>query len=129
MTADTKPVALPELPKAVRMSSDQAFMGYTADQMRAYAEQAIDALRAEVETLHDGLDYLRQMQGVPDVLALRAKADRAERLAEAGRRVTAAFRALGETTAWTRAAEQARYECEAAMLALDAALEQEAGRG
>lgn len=48
--------------------------------------------------------------------------DRAERLAEAGRRVTAAFRALGETTAWTRAAEQARHECEAAMLALDDAL-------
>lgn len=54
---------------------------------------------------------------------------RAERLAEAGRRVTAAFRALGEATAWTRAAEQARHECEAAMLALDAALEQEEGRG
>lgn len=61
--------------------------------------------------------------------ALLARLEAAERVVEAGRRVTAAFRALGETTAWTRAAEQARHECEAAMLALDAALEQEEGRG
>lgn len=53
---------------------------------------------------------------------------RAERLEKAGRRVTAAFRALGEATAWTREAERARHECEAAMLALDAAIDESMSR-
>lgn len=61
--------AAPQQPAAVDWSDAQA------------AE--VEALRAEAETLRDGLDYLRQMQGVPDVLELRAKAARAERLAEA----------------------------------------------
>lgn len=54
----------------------------------------VEALRAEVETLRDGLDYLRQMQGVPDVLELRAKAARAERLAEALRNSSDALERL-----------------------------------
>lgn len=53
----------------------------------------------------------------------RAEA-RAERLAGAGRRVTAAFRAHAKTEGWAATRDSAR-ECENAMLALDAALEQE----
>ena len=34
---------LPELPEPVRMSSDQAYLGFTADQMRQYARDAISA--------------------------------------------------------------------------------------
>ena len=41
-----------------------------------------------------------------------------ERLAEAGRRVTAAFRAHGAAPSFTRQAERWRLECEAAMLSL-----------
>lgn len=43
-------------------------------------------------------------------------------LIEAGNRVTDAFRVLGVATPRTRSADNARYECEEAMLALDAAL-------
>ena len=61
---------------------------------------------------------------------LHAMQRRAERLAEAGRRVTAAFRAHGEASSFTRQAERTRHECEAAMLSLADALrdhEQEVG--
>ena len=53
---------------------------------------------------------------------LHAMQRRAERLAEAGRRVTAAFRAHGEASPFTRQAERTRHECEAAMLSLADAL-------
>lgn len=46
------------------------------EEVRDEQGDEIHRLRAEVETLRDGLDYLRQMQGAPDVLKLRAKADR-----------------------------------------------------
>lgn len=72
----------------------------------------IEALRAEVAEWKD-LD--RRINANFDLLEARA-----ERLEEAGRRVTAAFRAHGEATPFTREAERTRHECEAAMLALDA---------
>ena len=91
---------------------------------------------------------IKSMRGVMDshaaeIVALRAEVRtlvrqngewqaRVERLAEAGRRVTAAFRAHGEASSFTRQAERTRHECEAAMLSLDAALrdhDQEAGNG
>lgn len=56
----------------------------------------------------------------------RGEKARAERLEAASRRVTAAFRAYGETMPFTREAERTRQECETAMLSLDAALKQEA---
>jgi hypothetical protein len=40
---------LPELPKAVRMSSDQAYLGYTVYQMQQYARDAIAADRMAVQ--------------------------------------------------------------------------------
>lgn len=52
---------------------------------------------------------------------LREARDAAANLAHAGRRVTDAFRALG-TARGALAESRARQECEAAMLALDAAL-------
>lgn len=48
--------------------------------------------------------------------------DAVAELIEAGNRVTDAFRVLGVATPRTRSADNARYECEEAMLALDAAL-------
>lgn len=75
---------------------------------------------AEVGKLKSDLaDYMQ---------AANYEATRAERLSEAGRRVTAAFRAHGESVPFTREADRTRHECEAAMIALDAALEQEKGR-
>lgn len=41
------PDALPELPKPVRMSSDQSYLGYSADQMHAYAKQYAAAIQAQ----------------------------------------------------------------------------------
>ena len=35
-------VELPKLPEPVRTSSDQAYLGFTADQMREYARRAVD---------------------------------------------------------------------------------------
>ena len=87
---------------------------------RACVEANTEALRAEV-------DEWRQAAITQSGEMFREK-DRAERLAEAGRRVTAAFRAHGEASPFTRQAERTRHECEAAMLALDAALEQEEGK-
>jgi len=84
------------------------------------AEARVEALRAEG-------DEWRQAAITQSGEMFREK-DRAERLAEAGRRVTAAFRAHGEASPFTRQAERTRHECEAAMLALDAALEQEEGK-
>lgn len=80
---------------------------FTAEQVQDYAranvahataplQAEIESLRAEVETLRDGLDYLRQMQGAPDVLELRAKAARADRLAEALRIAEAALADIGD---------------------------------
>lgn len=87
---------------------------------RDYCNQAaaeIEALRAERDSF--------QRVGI----AAQAKVDR---LAEAGRRVTAAFRAHGEASSFTRQAERTRHECEAAMLSLADALrdhDQEVGNG
>ena len=94
----------------------------------AAKDAEIEALRAEVRRLNFEVDAAAIYGDDRDAHYLQAET-RAERLAEAGLRVTAAFRALGETTAWTRAAEKARHECEAAMTDLDALLrEQEEGK-
>lgn len=53
---------------------------------------------------------------------LSAELPKWERLEKSAQRVTDAFRALGESTPWTREADRTRHECEAAMLELDDAL-------
>ncbi len=54
-------VELPPLPEPVRTSSDQAYLGFTADQMQAYVRAAVDAAleRAaqECEAQISGSDY------------------------------------------------------------------------
>ena len=130
MTTDVKLLPLPE-PK---VQHDALGGLYLPLEVSDYARANMAELLAENERLRG--EWLKalglSMQAQAEAKELRGACDvyqaRAERLAEAGRRVTAAFRALGETTAWTRSAEQARHECEAAMLALDAALDQEGGR-
>ena len=93
------------------------------------AAAALEAAREEVRRLNFEVDAAAIYGDDRDAHYLQAET-KAERLAEAGLRVTAAFRALGETTAWTRAAEKARHECEAAMTDLDDLLrEQEGGNG
>ena len=59
---------------------------------------------------------------LPGVASLREARAVVAELIEAGNRVTDAFRVLGVATPRTRSADNARYECEEAMLALDAAL-------
>ena len=85
---------------------------------------ALEALRAEREVIVAEAVKCAGKSG-----RLEAKVDR---LAEAGRRVTAAFRAHGEASSFTRQAERWRIECESAMLSLADALrdhEQEVGDG
>ena len=78
------------------------------------AAAEIVALRAEREVICAEAVKYADKSG-----RLEAKVDR---LAEAGRRVTEAFRAHGEASSFTRQAERTRHECEAAMLSLDDAL-------
>ena len=76
---------------------------------------ALEAARAEREVICAEAVTYADKSG-----RLEAKVDR---LAEAGRRVTAAFRAHGESSPFTRQAERWRIECEAAMLSLADAIE------
>ncbi len=78
-------------------------------------DDAIEVLPDDTFVLGQGFrskraDDLRQVRA--DVAAL----------VEAAQRTNSAFRALCESTPWTREAERARHECGAAMLALEAAL-------
>src|SRR5690606_34586964 len=102
------------------------------DEIDAAVAHAIAPLQAEIEALRAERDAAFRMSrcecASDECCANLVKhQQRAERLAEAGRRVTAAFRAHGSNI--TPDGGRTRAECEAAMLALDAALEQEAGRG
>ena len=97
---------------------------------RACVSSATEALRAE----RDAAFRMSRCECASDECCanLVKHQQRAERLAEAGRRVTAAFRAHGEASSFTRQAERTRHECEAAMLSLADALrdhEQEVGDG
>lgn len=47
------------------------------------------------------------------------------RLEQAAKRVTDAFKAHGVSTPFTRESDRTRHECEAAMLALDAAMKEQ----
>ena len=53
-------VELPPLPEPVRTSSDQAYLGYTADQMREYgracARAAYAKAEAELRAISTGFD-------------------------------------------------------------------------
>ena len=108
---------------------DSEFHGGLHHPMNAccYREQCKAMERALAESRAEVAEYANTVQGYIDTIA---EADaQAERLAGAGRRVTAAFRAHGEATPFTREGERTRRECEAAMLALDALLrDQEEGK-
>lgn len=87
------------------------------EQLHAHGERMhaeIEALRAEVNTAKGQAEFYRTERN--------KNQRKAERLAEAGRRVTSAFRAHGEAHPFTRENERTRHECEAALIALDAAL-------
>jgi hypothetical protein len=100
-------------------------LGWTPPNERALSQLAeIEALRAEVAEWKRVAAAQAELHGEAE--------SRGERLAKAGRRVTAAFLAHGEALSFTRQAERTRHECEAAMLSLDDALrdhDQEAGNG
>jgi len=57
-----------------------------------------------------------------ELTARRARDAEVEALVAAAKRTTDAFRALGESTPFTRHADRCHHECEQAMVALDAAI-------
>jgi len=127
MTADVKLLKLPDSLKMPLVLDESIYDYARANVAHHTAAQAAEnkRLRVEVRNLRD--DAHRRSSEIAALGdAVQHWMKRAERLAEAGRRVTAAFSALGDSSCITAAAIK-RRECEAAMLAFDALLRDQEG--
>ena len=123
MTADIELLPLPEA--EYRLSPYGEPCLHDSEQLADYARACVSHATAAKDAEIERLRAEREVIGA-EAVKYAGKSGRLEAkvylLAEAGRRVTAAFRAHGESSPFTRQAERTRHECEAAMLSLADAL-------